>query len=115
MTDDDALQEKRRELEERARTQRESDVRAVLSSPAGRRFFWRLVDDVAGAFGRSYDGTPLGTAFAEGRRSVGLALLTEAQRVAPADYVHALQEALAAQEETRLLLKKEGLTGEVPE
>lgn len=115
MTSEEALQERRRELEQLARTQRETDLRWVLSSPVGRRFFWRVLDDVCATFGRSYDGTPLGTAFSEGRRSVGLALLTEAQRVAPSDYVHALQEAVAAQEEARLLLEREGLTGEVSE
>lgn len=113
MTADEAAQERRRQLEALQRHQREEDVRWVLSTPTGRRFFWRVVDEVCATFGRSYDGTAQGTFFAEGRRSVGLALLTEAQRLASADYVHALQEALAAQEEARLLLEKEGLAGEV--
>lgn len=112
----DGLEERaaaRAQWEEVARLQREEDVRWLLSTPMGRRVFWRLLDETCGTFSRSYDGTPLGTSFAEGRRSVGLALMTEAQRLAPADYVHALQEAVAAQEESRL--RRDAEAREVPE
>jgi len=79
-----------------AREQRAADVRAVLSTPEGRRYFWGTVDFVAGFFGLSMTGNNQ-TFFLEGKRSVGAELVREAQKVAPELYVRALTEALEAQ------------------
>lgn len=78
--------------EDRAR-RAASDLRAVMSAPAGRRFVWGLIDVVMDA---SFSGEqPNTTAFNEGRRAAGVELLQRAQRDASDLYVQALQEALA--------------------
>lgn len=84
----------RRREKDRLRQQR-ADLRAVMSTPAGRRFIWRLIDEVAGVFGPSWTGSSE-TFYREGRRAVGIDLMREVQRTCPAEYVHALNEELAA-------------------
>lgn len=68
----------------------------MLSTPAGRRFYWRLLDQVAGVFSGTFTGSSQ-TFYAEGRRSVGIDLMREGQRVAPELYVRTLTEQLEAQ------------------
>lgn len=76
----------------------DADLRLVLSTPAGRRFFWRVLTQ-AGLQSTSFVmGDQSATAFNEGRRSVALALLLEAQQVAPELYTAGLREQLDAQE-----------------
>lgn len=72
----------------------DSDFKAGLVTPAGRRVFIRVLTQ-AGLWSSSYVESPTGTAYNEGRRSVALALLTEAQRVCPELYAQALREQLA--------------------
>lgn len=72
---------------------RDDDLRAVLSTPPGRRFLWRLLTQ-SGLLGASYSESPTATAYAEGRRSVAIGLMREAQRVAPELYAVALKEHL---------------------
>lgn len=79
------------------RKQDEEDLRAVLHSPAGRRFFHRLVVQ-SGMYGSSYAESPTATAFNEGRRSIGIALMVEAKRIAPELYARGLREELDALE-----------------
>lgn len=64
--------------------QRDSDLRLVMLSPAGRRFVRRLLDPMLGS--SFVPGAPESTAFNEGRRSLALALLAEIQRVTPQQY-----------------------------
>lgn len=91
-------QEERTRLAEDARLQREEDLRAVMATAAGRRFVWRLLDEVAGTLGPSFAGeAPLSTAFGEGRRAVGIAVMGDVQRVAPEQYVAMLMERLESQ------------------
>lgn len=71
----------------------DADMASTLSTPAGRRLFIRVLTQ-AGLWSSSYVESPTGTAYNEGRRSVALALLTEAQRVSPALYAQALREQL---------------------
>lgn len=77
--------------------QNDDDMRVLLSSPAGRRFFFRILTQ-SGLYSSSYAESPTATAYNEGRRSVGLALMQEAQRVDPARYGVALREQLDAAE-----------------
>lgn len=77
--------------------QNDDDMRVLLSSPAGRRFFWRVLTQ-SGLYSSSYAESPTATAYNEGRRSIGLALMQEAQRVDPARYAVALREQLDAAE-----------------
>ena len=77
--------------------QNDDDMRALLSTPAGRRFFWRVLTQ-SGLYSSSYAESPTATAYNEGRRSVGLALMQEAQRVDAQRYAVALREQLDAAE-----------------
>lgn len=72
----------------------DEDVLLVTKTPAGRRLLWRLLVQ-SGLFSGSFVDSPTGTAFNEGRRSVGVALLREWQRVAPDEYALAFQEAFS--------------------
>lgn len=84
---------------ERARREREADLRGVMSTPAGRRFVWRLIDADAGVLRHSHAGEALATAFNEGRRALGISLLQEVQKVTPADYVRMVGEHLSTHED----------------
>ena len=87
------------------RKQDEEDLRAVLHTPAGRRFFHRLLVQ-SGLYGSSYAESPTATAFNEGRRSVAIALMAESQRVAPELYARGLREELEAFEVAALTKEK---------
>ena len=54
-----------------------SDIQALLRTPEGRRFLWRLLFDVCGMFRASLAGDYAVTAFNEGKRDVGLLFLTD--------------------------------------
>ena len=73
----------------------------MLATRAGRAVVWRLIDQVAGTFGGTFTGSSQ-TFHLEGRRSVGIDLMRESQRVAPAEYVLALTEALEEQRQERV-------------
>ncbi len=88
-------------LEELAKSQREADLRAVLQTPAGRRLYWRLVNEVSCAFGPSFAGDAHATAYNEGRRAVGLAMVLEAQTLQPDEYVAMLAEAVQDQRKAK--------------
>lgn len=77
--------------EERRREQADDDLRAVLSTREGRAVVWRVVDEVAGTFSGTFTGSSQ-TFHLEGRRSVGIDVMREAQRVAPQLYLLALSE-----------------------
>lgn len=58
-------------------------TRAALQTPEGRAFVWWLLEE-AGIFRTTFvSGSPDQTAFAEGRRSLGLQLLARVERDAP--------------------------------
>jgi len=95
ITASEAAQNLLRNREEDALAQAAADLKSVMSTEAGRRFVWGLIED-AGAFAPSFTGTAATTDFNEGRRSVGLGLMVAAQRDATDLYVTALQEQLAA-------------------
>lgn len=76
--------------------QNDADLRALLALPGGRRFLVRLLTQ-AGLYSSSYAESPTATAYNEGRRSVAIALMGEAQRVAVDKYLLALREQVDAQ------------------
>lgn len=86
-------QPSRRQLEKDAARQRDDDARAVLSTVQGRRFLWRLVMGTANVMGQSFSGDAANTAFAEGRRAVGIDVVAELQRVDPRAYLAMVTEA----------------------
>lgn len=64
----------------------------LMADGRGRRVVWRLLGD-AGLFRSSIGPTPEITAFNEGRRSLGLALLADLSRVCPERFTEMQQEA----------------------
>lgn len=87
------------ELQERYERQQKDDLRAVLSTPEGRRLVWRIVDEIAGVHGKAFHGSPEVALHAEGRRSVGIDLMLAVQTLDPtlwqqviADRMNALRE-----------------------
>ena len=63
------------------------DLRSILKTPYGKRFVWKWLSR-CGVFRQSFvQGESDSTAFAEGRRSIGNALLMEVFDVRPESYV----------------------------
>lgn len=66
--------------ERRVEAQRaEDDSAAVLSTPAGRRWVWRLLSERCALHASSYTGESISTAYSEGRRAVAVELMRELQ------------------------------------
>lgn len=66
-----------------------------MGTPEGRRFVWRLLQET-GLHGLSYTGESFATAFGEGKRAVGVALMRFCQEESRDAYVRMVQEATAA-------------------
>lgn len=86
----------KRKAERLAKELRDAQLREVLSTPAGKAFVWRLISTVTGVFAPSFDVDPGATAFNEGKRAVGIAVMREAQRVAPGAYLEMTAERINA-------------------
>ncbi len=76
--------------QKRSRENELDDVRHVLSTPNGRRFFWRYLSE-CGVFKTSFDGSSR-TYFNEGERNVGLKLMADVNDADPEAYVTMLLE-----------------------
>lgn len=78
--------------EKRREQQAEDDLRALLQQPAGRRFLMRLIAQKCHTFQTSYH--PSGQQFAanEGRRGVGVELMTEIMALDPEAWITMLRE-----------------------
>lgn len=87
-------QAKRVEAEALAKAQSEADLVSVMSTPAGRRFVWRLLQG-AGITAASIAADTHETAFNEGRRAFGLRLMAEVQALARTHYLTMMHEMLA--------------------
>ena len=82
----------------RQQEQERSDLCKVMSSKEGRRFIWRLLSE-AGVFRLSFDANnAMRTAFNEGERNRGIALLTEVMDACPQRYLEAQRENIEAKE-----------------
>jgi len=80
------------------RQQEKEDLRKVVSTDYGRRFYWRLLEK-CNVLGMSYtSGDPYNTAFNEGRRLLGNSLLKEVHDFAPESYVTMWNEFLKSKE-----------------
>lgn len=79
----------------RERLQRADDLRAVMGTPEGRRFCWRLLNE-AGLFSSSYTGEAISGAFTEGKRAFAVHLMKQLQDESRDAYVVMVQEATAA-------------------
>jgi hypothetical protein len=74
--------------------ERDASIRWLLADRRGRRVVWWLLAD-AGVFRSSMGATPELTAFNEGRRSTGLALLADVSRLCPERFAEMQLEARA--------------------
>lgn len=97
-------QKKVKERERTEREQRDSDLRAVLSTPAGRRFVWDVINVHSGRDMQSFQplvsgDTALLMAFSDGRRSVGLDLHQLVKEVAPRSWLEMTVEQARWEEE----------------
>ena len=85
-----------RKAKQRERQERDhelNDLRDVLSTRQGRRFVWKLLG-MAGCFRLSFVyGEAETTAFNEGRRSLGLALMADVHEADAEKYVQMANEA----------------------
>lgn len=81
-------------VEKREREQ-DNDLRAVMRLTEGRRFVLRIVEEISGVMSETFTGNSE-TFHREGRRSVGVAVMGHALRVAPDDWMLGLQELYAA-------------------
>ena len=89
---DDKQKIGRKETWERLQTrQQNEDVAFVLSSPEGRRFYWRLLKR-CGIFKSSYSSEEGRIFFYEGERNIGLMLLKDVNEIAPDAYLLMLKE-----------------------
>lgn len=76
------------------REQEVADLRAVMSTAAGRRFIWKMLGD-SGVFSPSFvPGASDTTAFKEGARNFGLMLLGDITNEAPGQYLIMQKEAM---------------------
>lgn len=92
---DAVAQETAKRGEELERHQRTTDLREVMGTQAGRRLVWRLLDvGSTGLHAASYTGEALSSAYAEGRRAIGIELMREVQGVAPLEYLAMMNEAM---------------------
>lgn len=73
-----------------------SDIRAVLKSPEGRRFIWKLLSD-AGIFRSSFSQNAMQTSFMEGQRDNGLRLLHDVNEAEPNAFARMQAEYLSEQ------------------
>lgn len=91
----DPKQVSRKASKEKAERERaDNDLRGLMASEAGRRIVWRLLEK-CNIFRLSFNPSlsELGvTAFNEGKRQVGLELLSDVQRVAEGEYLLMLKE-----------------------
>lgn len=84
-------------MEHDEKIQIEMEIRAILATPGGRRFIWRLLHDRIGILrGSFFGGDTHSAAYSEGRRSVGLELLADMQATDPNGYVEMVVEAADA-------------------
>lgn len=91
----------RDEQVELVRLQHDADLGAVLKTPEGRRFVYRLCFDTCAILAGTFTGNSE-TFWREGKRSVGVFLWAEATRVSPADAVRAHEEAVLSQQQAAL-------------
>ncbi len=87
-TDDERAQRNQKQRDADARLEVDNDLRAVLSTVAGRRFMWRLIHDEVD----SYSPDPVTTTYRATLRQVRIDLERACKRVSMATYVVMAQE-----------------------
>lgn len=87
------LEQYNRRIAENLVDRARKDLKAVLDTAPGRRLVWSILAS-AGVYGRSFTGDALASAFNEGRREVGIALLEQIETEQPGAYLTMMREAL---------------------
>jgi len=82
--------ERAKQKSESLNDQRINDVREILSTVRGRRFYWRYLE-ICGIF-RTSNSDSSQIFFNEGMRNIGLQLLADLNEAAPDAYLLMLQE-----------------------
>jgi hypothetical protein len=88
------------------------DLCNVMDTPTGRRFMWSLIDTSAGVFGPSFTPEPLHMAYNEGRRSIGIQLITRCQQHCAGMYLQMLHEQVDAQKADAAVRMDAAATGD---
>jgi hypothetical protein len=88
--------ERRQTSAKTTRLQRNEDFRWLMGDARGRRFIWNLLAK-AGVFRSSMGLSAELTAFNEGRRDLGLAVLADLMRLCPEEYGRMQAEAISKQ------------------
>lgn len=84
--------EKAAKKEKRGREQEVDDIKFILSSAQGRRFYWRLLER-CGVYSLSFRaGQPDQTAYLEGHRNIGLTFLNDLMTAEPEAYLKMMKE-----------------------
>lgn len=89
---DQAHVKRRRTAKKRADDDKAAFIIAAMGRPEGRWYFYGLMSD-CGIFRTSFAGDPYRTAYQEGIRNVGLAVLADINRHCPEQYLVMLTEA----------------------
>lgn len=90
-----AAQSKLREAQRLHAAEQKRAFRDVMTTKPGRRFVWRLITGTCRTFGPSFSVDDRNTNLNEGRRAVGIDLMTEAQDHADL-YLQMLTECIQA-------------------
>ena len=77
------------------REKQDHDLRELLATKAGQRFFWRTLV-LCKTFGPAFELDGRAHAYNEGMRAVGCKLMAEAQRVAPSSYLEMTRDRINA-------------------
>lgn len=80
-----------RKEQEKRRSREIDDLQKVLRSPEGRRFVWRVLSE-AGVFKASFSLNSMQTSFNEGKRDVGIWLMSDVDRAEPNAYAQMQRE-----------------------
>lgn len=101
--EEDRVKEVMRDLHDR-RAQRRyrrhlDDIREIVSSPKGRRVLYRLLDESRITAASFVAGQPDVTNFNEGKRDIGIWLLTDLMKASPDAYAQMVREKSSEEKE----------------
>ncbi len=91
-----------KEHKKQQETIHDRDLATIMAMPEGRRYVFRLIDEVCGVFKPSYTGSSE-TYLREGKRAVGIAVMLEVQTKCTAQYVEMIKEAFNLKERDKLV------------
>jgi hypothetical protein len=107
-SDNDTKSKESRAEYKRRRDREINDLQSVLKKPEGRRFVYKMLSE-CGVFRASFSLNSMQTAFNEGKRDIGLALLRELDEAEPHAYTQMLTEHFSELKSKKLKDKTEDL------